>query len=273
MNSAVASIGLRALPIIACVSMLSSACGSSAPAPSVPPTKPKSPAVAYSEVWSGDPGVDLFSRTAELIRATMEAGDLALHVGAEQSYPGYVSAASELTHKYESMSEPDMAEYRYVEVRPDTRDEMVPSTKYRHIAALSATGQTVSATVCGYDVWPQSMPNEDDRHQGGGVRIELRNTTSDPGLPGIANKNPNSHDPRASIPPAWNVFGTWKVTQITRSLSAAEYPAECLPWYEQQFPTFTKAPKYNYLIAPQGYVASHHPVVQQFPEWIAPTAQ
>ncbi|ATL66635.1 hypothetical protein CRH09_10865 [Nocardia terpenica] len=228
--------------------------------------------IPYANVWSADSGVDLFSRGAELVRATVEAGGLAAYVGADRSYPGYARAVAGLTAATENQAQPDPGVVQYVSSRPhDPNLRMHPSTGYFYITAYSASDTRVSATVCSYAVRPEPLPNEDNRFVGGGFQVELDNTGSNPGQPGIADRDPNAHDPRAHLPPQWDVFGTWKVTTIRVPVSRGDDQPECLPWYQQQFPTFTKVPDYNYLQAPPGYQAPHHPVAPQFPEWIGPT--
>ncbi|MFE3280683.1 hypothetical protein [Nocardia sp. NPDC059239] len=91
------------------------------------------------------------------------------------------------------------------------------------------------------------------------------------GVTGIANPDPNYHDPHAQLPPRWDVFGKWKITNIQSASGASEFPAECVPWYQQQFPTYIKDPEFNRLNAPQNMTVPHQPVAQQFPEWIGPS--
>ena len=74
--------------------LLASGCDSESDAPTDRTTQPD---VLYSNVWSADSDVDLFSRGAELIRATYEAGIYATYVGADDSYPGYRGAVGEPT--------------------------------------------------------------------------------------------------------------------------------------------------------------------------------
>ncbi|MFJ4657612.1 hypothetical protein ACIP5Y_40655 [Nocardia sp. NPDC088792] len=246
------------------------ACGKS----STPSPPPKTvPDIPDTSVWSADEGIDLFSRGAELIRATLEAGGNATYTGVDNAaYPGYARAVADLTKQVENARQPILGVRQYVSrqpVNPDWKER--PMTTYLHITGYTATDTKVSAIVCGYSVLPEQLPQEDDRFQGGGIRIELDNTTSQPGLPGIANRDPGHHDPRAQLPPRWDVFGTWKVTTIKAPVGNDQYAAECLPWLQEQFPTFTKDPNYNVLNAPPGYVAPHHPVTPQFPEWIGPS--
>ncbi|KZM71926.1 hypothetical protein [Nocardia terpenica] len=223
-------------------------------------------------MWSADPGVDLFSRGAELVRATMEAGGYAAYVGADHSYPGYARGVAALTDEIERSKTPDLGVKKLVSPQPTDPDlKLQPLTTYLHMTAFDATDTKVSAIVCGYTVWPEQLPYEDDRYVGGGTRIELENTVADPGAAGIANRDPNYQDPRAHRSPRWDVFGTWRVTTIKGPVGAGQYAPECLPWYQQQFPTFTKVPDLSELQAPPGYQAPHHPVAPQFPEWIGPT--
>jgi hypothetical protein len=208
-----------------------------------------------------------------LVRATLEAGGYTAYVGVGQSYPGYARAVALLTDRIENSDQPAPGLRQYVARRPSDSPNLKlrPLTSYLHITAYSASNTQVSAVVCGYTIWPEQLRGEDDRYEGGGIRIELQNTSSDPGLPGIANRDLDNHDPRAHVPPKWDVFGTWNVTVFQAPANDGEDLAECLPWYQEQFPTFTKTTKYNYLQAPPGYVAPHHPVAPEYPEWIGPS--
>lgn len=244
-------------------------------APKSPPQTPApAPAIPYTFVWSADPGVDLFSRGSELVRATDEAARYTLFVGVAKSYTGYAQAVSDLTTKYDFADNPDGQIARNVARTPWHPNDMRPETVYSHITAFTESDAKVTAIVCDYEVTPnQSSHDSAQRVVSGGTAIELENTNSAPGKPGIANRDPSHQDPRAHIPPQWDIFGSWKVTNISTPLDGKSSRAECIPWLEQQFPGFAKIPSnpYNFLQSPPGYKEAHHPVAPQFPEWIGPS--
>ena len=45
--------------------------------------------VAWANIWSAEQGIDIFSRSGELVRGTVEAGYIAQIYGVEASFPGY----------------------------------------------------------------------------------------------------------------------------------------------------------------------------------------
>lgn len=258
----------RKLTFLMAAGLLVSACASeSTTSPSATPAP--TPNIPYTNVWSTDPGIDLFSRGAELVRAAAEAGVYSQYVGVDGSYPGYAQAVAALTDEEERTLDPAMEQW--VSRRPPYPANPTPGTIYQHITAYSASDTKVSAIVCSYGVDPDPKPPQPKQdYFGGGLSIELEIHNWDKGNPGIANPDPDHHDPRAQRPPRWNVFDRWKVTKIS-SATAGERP-ECLSWYQQKFPSFAKDPKFDRLLVPAGYVWPHQPVAQQFPEWIGPSA-
>ncbi|MCX4092093.1 hypothetical protein [Nocardia sp. alder85J] len=259
----------RSVPIVAAGIVLA-ACSGQSIKPAGPAAGAHDPSVPYTNVWSADPGIDLFSREAELVRATEEAGNYSAFVGTGGTYPGYAKAVAALADEVERTS--DLKTRSFVSEHPViSLDKLQAGTRYLHITGFVVNATKIDAVVCSYTIWPAQLPGENDRTVGGGIRIDLQNNTWDKGRPGIANRDPAYSDPRAQMPPKWDIFGSWEIAAITGTAGAGDYPAECIPWYQQQFPGFTKDPEYNYLVAPSGYTAPHHPVAQQFPEWIGPS--
>lgn len=239
------------------------ACGPTAEDVSAPAADPE---ILYSNVWSADRGIDLFSRGAELVRATTEAGEYTSFVGIKNSYPGYDHAVGGPARH----QNPDKSEVATWLEPIDSHQS--PRSNFRHITAFSATDTTVSAVVCGYSVNPTAAENITLNPLSDAQQIELANTGSSPGLPGIADNDPVHQDPSAHRPPDWNVFGAWRVTKIRNiQLAPGEtIPQGCTDWWHQQFPTFTKVSDYNILTPPPGFQAPTQPVASQYPEWIGP---
>lgn len=223
-----------------------------APAAIVPP---------YSHVWSADSGVDLFSRGAELVRATVEAHYEAQTYDprhTELAYPGYREAL------IASVVEGGVSE------GPD----VWAGTQYWHITDFHATDKSVSAWVCGYYIpaVPGHPADPLDRNEflGDIKRVELVNTGWGPGLPGIRDNTPGRHDPRAHVPPTWNVFGTWRITVLTDHLDAGDrYPASCVPFMRARLPV-ADVDSDGFPEQPRGFRPPVRPVEVQYPEWIGP---
>ncbi|MVU82286.1 hypothetical protein GPX89_34250 [Nocardia sp. ET3-3] len=221
------------------------------------------PTIPYTRVWSADPGIDLFSRGAELIRATFESGQLYAQVG-HPSFPGYENALNvpkadaQLGDWWNSGTIPPKA-----------------VTDYAHIVDFTADDHAVEAVVCDYAISPDTAVEYPDQLNSA-TRIRLENTGTDPGRASIANTNPEHYDPRAQMPPTWNVFGPWKITRTgTLSLAWQPIPEGCLAWWKQAFPGFAPVGdgdgSRTGLYPPAKYIPPHHPVLPQFPEWIGPS--
>lgn len=105
------------LPLLAAIVLIVAGCGSSEPQPSAVES-----ASAYSVPgnmgfnyrWSADPGVDLYSRQATVIRAYVESYYLAIDASAlSAAYPGFAEAVPQ--HKRADFDHPiDPTERRYV---------------------------------------------------------------------------------------------------------------------------------------------------------------
>ncbi|RJO76538.1 hypothetical protein D5S18_09580 [Nocardia panacis] len=223
--------------------------------------------IAYTEVWSADTGIDLFSRGAELVRATSEAGYLTQFAGVDKSYPGYNRAVGAPVSWHDEDKSEKLAWSNPVDpVIPK------PGTFYNHITDYAASDTQITASVCSYGISavastrPASTQVLNDA-----VQIHLSNYAPTPGVAGIPDIDPTKRDPRGHRVPTWNVFGTWTVARI-KFHTRDSIPAGCTDWWQQQFPDFIRSPNYNFLTAPPGYQPPVHPIVEQYPEWIGPSA-
>lgn len=251
----------RAVGGILLVSVLAAGCGPAAPTDGMPPPPAPAPEILYSNVWSADPGVDLLSRGSELIRASVEAAELTFFVGIDHSYPGYKKAV----RGPRNWNDPDFDEHgTWLE---PVGSSQRPGTYFRHITDYSVTDSTIKATVCEYRLYPEPAGTLDPLSAA--WQVELENAGTTPGQQGVADGVADGHDPRATLPPDWNVFGTWKVEKL-RSIAPAYVPQGCMGWWHEQFPTFAHISKHNILNAPPGFVEPTMPVAVQYPEWIAP---
>ncbi|WP_405166541.1 hypothetical protein OG203_16470 [Nocardia sp. NBC_01499] len=232
--------------------------------------EPSKPDPSYSNVWSADHGIDLFSRGAELIRAAHESGWIVSHVGINNAYSGY----------REALAPPDNdhnMDVLFTEVAPDESAEYWLQTKethHSHITAYSADDKTVTATVCRYVVPEDSVGASgsdlrDFTSNMSVVDIRLENATGNAGKPGIADRDPNQHDPAAHRPPRWNVFGDWKITKIKKNLDSD--PEGCRTWFQQQIPGLIAEPDSKTLKLSPTVQIPPQPVAVQYPEWIGPS--
>ncbi|WP_213574817.1 hypothetical protein [Rhodococcus sp. USK13] len=222
--------------------------------------------VLYSHVWSADPGVDLFSRGAELVRATYEAGEYTAFVGLENSYPGFGRAVRGEAHH----GDPDI-EYFMTSLKVQTETQ-APGTIFGHITAYQSTETSVAATVCHYYLFPENdTTNISLNPLSMAFSFELERAGVDAGPAGIPDTDPARKNPRAHRVPTWNVFGDWKITRLhyLRELNGDVIPRGCTDWWRQQFPAFTENPS-GTLAAPPGFEPPTMPVAVQYPEWIGP---
>jgi len=224
------------------------------------------PEILYSNVWSADSGLDLFSRGAELVRATFEAGEYTYFVGLDKSYPGFREAVGGPARH----DDPDKSDLMTWAVPANSKQR--PATVFEHITDFTATQTNVSATVCRYMLYPGDEFNATLNPLDEASRIELSNSAESAGLPGSADSRYDSQDPHAHRPPTWNAFGTWKIDKIrwTKTVAGESIPNGCVDWWQQRFPTFTEKTEQNVLSGPEGFVAPTQPVAIQYPEWIGP---
>lgn len=249
---------LRASALVAAVIVAS--CSTSTQAEDGAPVESQPEAeIPHSYRWSADPSVDIFSRGAELVRATYEAGGLAFFRGIDHSFPGYRTAiGGPVGHL-----DPDIME-SVGSVAPI--GDPLPTTNFRHIADFHSGDRSVGATVCTYELFANERDNTLEPRLGQ-TRIELENTGNSPGAPGEPDLHPDQEDPDAQSPPDWDVFGDWK---IIRFETIPDAPRECTGWWLSQFPTLPTNPETGRISIPDDFRAPTVPVAVQYPEWIGP---
>lgn len=213
----------------------------------------------YSYGWSADPGVDLFSRGAELVRATEEAGQLSFFAGLDHSFPGYRAAiGGPVDHL-----DPDKMDAVGL-VQP--KGIPVESTNYRHITNFVASDDAVAATLCTYKAYANDGDNRLTTRFGR-TRIELENVGTSAGTPGTPDTDPDRENPAAHDLPDWNVFGSWKIRVFKTDIPE---PVECDRWWHSQFPELPFDPETDRIDVPHGFRVPTQPVAVQYPEWIGP---
>lgn len=142
----ISRVGISSVLAVACVATMT-ACGSEETS-AAEPDAPRVSEILYTTVWSADPGIDLFGRGAELIRATEEAASYTYLAGPSATYPGYLGAV----RNSDIGLSPDDPDFR----TDGGWSRAVVYTRFQHIVDFSADSHTVSAIVCDYGIRDKS---------------------------------------------------------------------------------------------------------------------
>ena len=242
-------------------------CASAEPTRSAPLSSAASVAtdadVAWSNVWSAGPGVDLFSRGAELVRASLEAGYLAQARGINRTFPGYREAIGPQPRYDDPQAR--AKNYGYVPVGFEPRDIGLTVLNY-HLVDLVQTADRVSGTVCSYGLAPR--PTDRSKFLYDAYLVALtKNGESPPGLPGVVDTR-NNFPQREGKVPTWDVFAPWTIERLQIG-EASDVPSTCTAWWQSVFPDAVKRPNSNQMTrSAPGPVAP--PDARQYPRWIGP---
>lgn len=231
-----------------------------------PADPPVVPEILYTHVWSAEPGVDLLSRGAELVRATYEAGEFASFAGVYNSYPGYARAVGAPV----PWQDPNKLE-QLVWAKPVDPVTPKPGTYYNHIVNYVVDNYGISADVCTYGIpaTPEVAASKEVIWSFA-YAVALDNHGGEPGKAGIPDEDAAAHDVRAERIPRWDVFEGWNISRIDLH-DPGTIPAACGDWWKERFPEFVHyAPGVNGVKSPPGYVIPVEPVAVQYPEWIGP---
>lgn len=221
----------------------------------------------FSFVWSADGAFDLFSRPAELIRATREALELTNDFGPDQTFPGYLNAIGGPSGDEDYVFNTKQSSPGIAEVGRS------PRTQYYRIAevTISPDHSNIGAVVCGYTLAaPENTTGLNAYLVQNVRRIELSGPASDTVPTSLIDDHPDRPDPRAEMPPTWNVFGNWHITKLT-SVDPGGIPVSCGDWWQSQLPYLWRPPGQNFLNPPPdnpNFQMPREPVKPQFPEWI-----
>jgi hypothetical protein len=210
----------RHLGTVACVLLLLvvTACTKGTPTPAPPPNAIERWSGAAADVryrWSADPGIDLLSGPAVIVRAYIESVELAeIMFSADYVYPGFDRAVS-----------PDGP--NYVGPRPDLvyPPEHPPvGTEYGHILGIEQKGRDVVATVCGYgyasafNLGDGSVKVNHYSNYGTSItRVTMLAPVDEPMVP-----LPPQIGPLPA--PVDDVFGDWRVAASNLGLLASDWP-------------------------------------------------
>lgn len=222
----------------------------------------------FSFVWSAQPRTELFSRPAELVRATREALELTNIYGPDKTFPGYLPAMGSPRSPGDREYQLNITQSRsgYVEVGKS------PRTNYLHIAELTVSPDrnAISAVVCGYSIAaPENTTELNPDLVQDARRIDLSGPASDTQPTSLVDDHSDRVDPRGEMPPTWNVFGSWHITKLASMMP--DLPASCGDWWQSQLPYLRRPPGENYLTRPAddpNFQMPREPVRPQFPEWI-----
>jgi hypothetical protein len=217
-----------------------------------------------SDVWSADQGVDLFSRGAELVRATVESGDLTLFGGIDVAFPGYAAA-------FETPYDPgnydiESTFYKKWETLPQQR-----RTEYLHITNYIADSHKVSAVVCRFYTRPEPISGEESSAHTFCQGVALENSGTDAGTPGRRDESTENGTGDGGRVPAWNVFGTWKIKKI-KFLGGDETPDSCFTWWSEKFPYLIRVGNRRFYEVAPGATMPPEPLAKHYPEWIGPSS-
>lgn len=251
-------------------SILASACtGGQAPEVATENPSPASAPLPFSNVWSAAPGIDLATRPAELIRATLESADATAYGGIAQSYPGYEAALATTTPR--GTPDFEISEW-FVQSTPNPYYGLGNYTSFNHMMTLEATETVVSATVCNYLI--TDTPRRNGSIDGGYGTYQFRLTrNSEPDATPGAPDNDQANTRQDHRTPSWNVFEGWTIERLYATTPPTDLGTEpvtqCAAWINQQFPDFI----YNsagILMPPVRFEENPptHPVLPQYPEWI-----
>ncbi|MFD6856859.1 hypothetical protein ACFWCF_05875 [Rhodococcus sp. NPDC060090] len=255
----------RTLGLLSVFVLLTSGCTNSPDPGEVAPSEPPSdPPLPFTNSWSAEPDIDLFSRGAELVRASIEAGRHASFFSVSQSFPGYREAIG-----YPNVNYSEIAD---TAARGRPRGGWISELTYLyHIVEITETANSITAEVCDERVKVDPYANDTPVRHGFSWIVSLTNTGGTAGLPGIVDTTPDGSDPRARRVPDWDVFGPWNITQLRtggRDASTAIANPACTDWWLERHPGSEVLG--NYTFSPATEIPGE-PLLPQYPEWIGPS--
>ncbi|WP_439029713.1 hypothetical protein [Gordonia terrae] len=242
------------------------------------------PDIPYSTQWSAAAGIDVQSRPAELVRATIDGGEMSAWAGVDHSFPGYADAVANAREYFGYWGSTD---------QPPTPGNRIPAADTamsRHIASMTTSDTTITARICTIrqSIKPAYPPleNTDGSFIGGAqprtLEVHLRKSTdASPGTAGERDDSPTEHDPRASDQPSWNVYGNWTIDAIRdlygKNNMWGDEP-ECVAWWHKKFPGWSGTTSLDFqpphpVNGPWEWynlLALDPPAPPSYPEWIAP---
>ncbi|MEV4237994.1 hypothetical protein AB0J47_22770 [Nocardia sp. NPDC049737] len=250
---------------VVAVLVLSASCSTTDDAKQMPATPTRTNLeLINSDVWSADPGVDLFSRGAELVRATVESGDLTLFGGIDVAFPGYAAA-------FESPHDPGNYDIESTFYSDHGTLPQQRRTEYLHITSYVADSHRVSAVVCRFYTRPGAIPGEESSAHTFCQGVALENSGTDAGAHGRRDESVENDTAGGGRVPAWNVFGTWRIKKI-KFLGGDETPDSCFTWWSEKFPYLIRIGARRFYEVAPGATMPTESLAKQYPEWIGPSS-
>lgn len=215
----------------------------------------------FTVVWSAEPSIDLFSRPAEIVRATGEA-DAIRGVPSSLNYPGAVDANAVNKHGGVDRSMPPWS-----------------GTLYFHILRLNVAADAITATTCRTEVGVvnHGVRGPDSLTRGIGYLFSFSARLPRGGSDPRASAVHATTSGRGDRAPRYNAFAPWQVTYTAvvnvynppsdsdeaRCDQKAVDIARTIPAYKNQRAEFPE-------LEPRGYTDADFPRQPQFPGWPAP---
>jgi len=185
-------------------------------------------------VWSAEPGIDLLTGPAVVVRAYMESVSLAEFEGdIGYVYPGFTRAVAPNAPE----GQPDSTRDRWPNTEHPRRDRIVGTGRY-HILRIDTAGRQVTAVVCGYG-YGEALDLGNGAY-GWKSNLTATDLASGIALRWVAMTAP-AETPTPPLPPQKgpapapvdDVFGGWQVNgyitadpAMKRNLNPAEWPSE-----------------------------------------------
>jgi hypothetical protein len=204
------------------------------PAPPPPPIERWSGLLSdFQEVWSAEPGIDLLTGAAVVVRAYSESMTLAQDMGdIEYVYPGFSRAVLNDEPHSKLMSAWDRWPYLEAPLRAPRF-----GNARRHILRATTAGRDVTTVTC---VYSYAIAKE----QGGdfvSISQNPLNLVPDPGVAvELVKMAAPENDQGTELPPQAgplpaptdDVFGDWKVTGVLNFWGSGE------PAFDSEWPTY-----------------------------------
>ncbi|WP_306359981.1 hypothetical protein [Nocardia sp. CC227C] len=170
-------------------------------------------------VWSAEPGIDLFSTPATLMRAANESDIIGSYAGLDHAYPGYAKALDRpYTTRYE------VERYRGT----------IAGTVLRHIQRIQDTGDGYLIEFCALpNAYGQLEDGQYRRWYGRGVSLAAQFTRNND-APAPATTTPTATPSPAPDrmhwqAPTYNVFTGWTISYVVSDASCDEWTLSLYP--------------------------------------------
>lgn len=241
-----------------------SGCSPSAQPPETPPSTGPTYLVRSPWIWDAVPGINLFDRDMEVIRATVEGDRYSTELGGhpERSFPGLATAIADsdpnLIGDLGSPSDEESGARR--RARP-------PVNHYAHVYEHTADNNRTTIKFCEF-----SIPTV--AHDTGIFSllsvVTVAHTPGRTGTPGIPDTG-QLLGKRSGLQPDWDVFTPWTIVRNHRSRDINDNaPQSCINRITSVVPPTAQRVYPNYWLTADKKSPTL-PLQQQFPRWIGPT--